>query len=83
MAAYTLRMGIAVQVQINPGCGHGETTIALVQEVIAALAPGASLETVTILDAQEAEQRGFRGSPSVLVNGQDVEPVPLPGVGVS
>ena len=82
MAAYTLRMVIAVQVQLNPGCGHGERTIALVREVMATLAPGASLETVTILDAQEAERRGFRGSPTVLVNGQDVEPGPLPGVGV-
>jgi hypothetical protein len=82
VAAYTSRMGIAVQVQLNPGCGHGERTIALVQEVIAALALGASLETVTILDAEEAEQRGFRGSPTVLVDGQDVEPAPLPGVGV-
>jgi hypothetical protein len=75
-------MAISVQVQMSPGCGHGQKTVELVREVLDALAPDARLETVTVASVEDAERRGFRGSPTVLVDGTDIEPGPAGGVGL-
>jgi hypothetical protein len=66
-------MPIRIQVQMSPGCGHGERTLELVREVLGELAPDARLETVTIATLGDAQRLGFRGSPSVLVDGADIE----------
>jgi hypothetical protein len=73
-------MAIRVQVQMSPGCGHGEQTLELVREVLGELAPDARLETVTIATLGDAQRLGFRGSPSVLVDGADIERGPPGGV---
>ncbi|WP_242361051.1 thioredoxin family protein [Anaeromyxobacter sp. SG17] len=75
-------MAITIQVQMSPGCGHGEQTIALLQDVVAALALEASTEIVHVRTLEDAERLGFRGSPTVLVDGVDVDPQTPPGVGV-
>jgi hypothetical protein len=75
-------MAISVQVQMSPGCGHGRQTVALVRGVLAQLAPDARLEIVDVGTMEEAERIGFRGSPTVLVDGEDVDPRPLAGVGL-
>ncbi len=74
-------MPISIQVQMSPGCGHGEQTVALLQDVVAALAPEASIEMVYVRTLEDAERLGFRGSPTVLVDGVDVDPRPPAGVG--
>jgi hypothetical protein len=75
-------MAIAVQVQMSPGCGPGRKTVDLVKGVAAELAPDARVETVTVASLDDAERLGFRGSPTVLVDGTDIEPGPPGGVGV-
>jgi hypothetical protein len=75
-------MAISVHVQMSPGCGHGRLTVALVQEVLGQLAPGARLEIVDVRTVEEAKRLGFRGSPTVLVDGMDIEPLPPAGVGL-
>ena len=75
-------MAITVQVQMSPGCGHGEQTVALVRDVLARLAPDARIEIVDVRTAEDAERLGFRGSPTVLVEGADIEPRPPAGVGL-
>ncbi len=75
-------MAITVQVQMSPGCGHGEQTVALVRDVLAQLAPDARIEIVDVRTAEDAERLGFRGSPTVLVEGADIEPRPPAGVGL-
>lgn len=75
-------MAISVQVQMSPGCGHGEQTVALVRGVLAQLVPGARLEIVDVRTMEEAERLGFRGSPTVLVDGEDIEGRPPAGVGL-
>ena len=75
-------MPISVQVQVSPGCGHGERTIALVQDVVGRLAPDARLEIVEVRTIEEAERLGFRGSPTVVVDGEDIEARPPTGVGL-
>ena len=75
-------MAITVQVQMSPSCGHGRNTVELVREVLAELAPDARIETVTVATLEDAQRLGFRGSPTVLVEGIDIEPGPPGGVGL-
>lgn len=71
-----------VQVLMSPGCGHGKQTVELVKEVLGELAPGSRLATAIVSTAADAERLGFRGSPTVLVDGVDLEPGPPGGVGL-
>lgn len=73
---------LSVQVQMSPGCGHGKKTLELVREVLAELAPDARVETVVVGTMDEAARLGFRGSPTVLIDGADIEPGPPGGVGL-
>ncbi|HZZ83404.1 MAG TPA: hypothetical protein VFE30_02615 [Anaeromyxobacteraceae bacterium] len=75
-------MALYVQVQMSPGCGHGRETVELVRGVLAELAPDARIETVTVATAEDAERLGFRGSPTVLIGGKDIEPGPPGGTGL-
>jgi hypothetical protein len=75
-------MPIRVEVQMSPGCGHGQKTLVLVREVLSELAPDARIETVTVATLDDAERLGFRGSPTVTVDGLDIEPGPPGGAGL-
>jgi hypothetical protein len=75
-------MALTVHVQMSPGCGHGQETVALVQSVLGELAPDAHLDIVEVRTMEDAKRLGFRGSPSVLVDGEDIEPRPPAGVGL-
>ncbi len=75
-------MAISVHVQMSPGCGHGQQTVALVRDVLGRLAPDARVEIVDVRTVGDAERLGFRGSPTVLVDGVDIEPRPPAGVGL-
>ncbi len=72
-----------IQVLFTPGCANGPRALALATEVAAALAPGAEVEAVTVATLAEAAGWGFPGSPTILVDGRDVEPDPPadPGLG--
>ncbi len=54
----------------------------LVRGVLGQLAPDARVEIVEVRTMEEAERLGFRGSPTVLVDGEDIEPRPPAGVGL-
>ena len=76
------RMALTVQVQMSPGCGHGQKTVELVRRVVDEVAPEARIEAVTVATLDDAERLGFRGSPTVLVDGTDIEPGPPGGGGL-
>lgn len=63
-----------VEILMSPGCGNGARTQALVADVLRERAPGIEVETILVATPEEAERLGFLGSPSVRVNGQDVDP---------
>jgi len=44
----------------------------MAREVVAAVAPGAGVRDVRLTEG-EARERGFPGSPTVLVDGRDIE----------
>jgi hypothetical protein len=55
-------------------CPHYQGTLALVERVRAELAIDTELCTSLIVDQAAADQARFPGSPTVRVNGRDVEP---------
>lgn len=65
---------IEIEVFFFEGCPHHEPTLQRLREVVEALGIDANLREVAVADAKEAEALRFLGSPSVRVNGRDIEP---------
>ncbi len=63
-----------VQVLYFAGCPNHETTARRAREVAGELGLDVHLEEVEVVSADDAERRRFLGSPSVHVNGIDIEP---------
>ncbi len=57
----------------SPECPNDEPAWALVQDVAARLAPEADVNRVEITALEHAQDRGFHGSPSVQIDGRDLE----------
>ena len=58
----------------TPGCPYRAGAIALAERVCAELDGNAEIRVIEIPDQQAAEQAGFLGSPTIRVDGRDVEP---------
>jgi hypothetical protein len=71
-----------IELLMSPGCGHGQRTAALIAEVVAQAAPGAVIETVLVTTPEDALRLGFPGSPTVRVDGADIDPHPPASVGL-
>lgn len=63
---------LIVEVLSLPGCPSVAETLRLAGEVVRAVIPGNEVRDVRLTEA-EARERGFPGSPTVLVNGRDIE----------
>ena len=71
-----------IQVLMSPGCGHGARALALVADVVGQSAPGAKIETITVATLEDAARWSFPGSPTVRVDGIDIDPEAPTGVGL-
>jgi hypothetical protein len=63
-----------VEVLTVAGCPNHDAAIALVHRVCAELGSNAEIRVMDIPDQQAAEQARFLGSPTIRVDGRDVEP---------
>lgn len=63
-----------VEVLSFAGCPNAEPALALVERVSAELGVDADVEGIEVENADQAEALRFLGSPSIRVNGRDVEP---------
>jgi hypothetical protein len=63
-----------VEVLTFEGCPNAELTLALVREVASEVGVDPDLVVVDVPDIEAAERLGFLGSPTVRVDGRDVEP---------
>jgi hypothetical protein len=63
-----------VEIFYFEGCENHEGTRALVERVAAELKVEPEIALVQVADAEAAVQRRFLGSPTVRVDGRDVEP---------
>lgn len=56
------------------GCPNREPAIALVSDVVAEVGVDAEVRVIDVPDAEAAERTRFLGSPTIRVNGHDIEP---------
>ena len=63
-----------VEILYFEGCPNHVPTVELVQAVSAEIGAGASIEQIEIRGVEDAERLRFLGSPTVLVDGLDIEP---------
>jgi arsenate reductase len=72
-----------IEVLVTPECPHAGSTIDRVRDVASRLSPSSGVDVTTVRDARHAETLGFPGSPSVRVDGLDLEGAALdpPAIG--
>ncbi len=63
-----------VEVLTFEGCPHAEPALELVKRVIAESGIGATVHRVDVPDPDAAAAHRFLGSPTIRVNGRDIEP---------
>jgi hypothetical protein len=63
-----------VEVLTFQGCPNRDAAIALVERVGRQLASNAEVRVIEVPDQQTAEQTRFLGSPTIRVDGYDIEP---------
>jgi len=73
---------VKIQILMSPGCGHGQRTSELVADVVRKHAPSADVESILVATPEDAMRLGFPGSPTVRVNGIDIEPEAPTDVGL-
>ena len=56
------------------GCPHVEPTLSLANEVLNELGLSTEIREVEVRTPEDAEQMRFLGSPSLRVDGKDIEP---------
>jgi hypothetical protein len=63
-----------VEVLTFSGCPHAQPALALVGRVLAETGAAATVRRVEVADAEAAQAVRFLGSPTIRVDGRDVEP---------
>jgi len=63
----------AVEVLTTADCPSARETLKVTREVVHNLSPGIEVTSTVIDTADRAAIPGFRGSPTILVNGEDIE----------
>ncbi len=63
-----------VEILVAPSCASRQQTEELVAKLLVQTSVRASVKTIVVEDAEQAVANRFLGSPSVRVNGIDVEP---------
>ena len=62
-----------VELLISPGCSSRDETEKVLREVLSDLAPEATLRTIVVDSPEKAAKLKFPGSPTVRINGGDIE----------
>ena len=63
-----------VEVLITPGCPHRDAAIALARRVCEPLSGKTEIQVIQVPDQAAAERLRFPGSPTIRVDGRDIEP---------
>lgn len=69
---------IKIELQYFHGCPNAEQMIINVRNAIRNLAYNIDYQEVLVEDNETAERLGFRGSPTLLINGKDLTGMPEP-----
>ena len=65
---------VRVSVLHMAGCPATPATVRLVEEVARTLGMAIALESVLVISAEQAQALSFLGSPTLRVEGRDIEP---------
>lgn len=65
---------ITVEVLFFKGCPNHEPTVDLAREVVAAVGVPAEICEIEVKTEEQTRELRFLGSPSVRINGRDIEP---------
>ncbi len=65
---------MVIEVLYFEGCPNRQPAVDLAREVVAALELSAEIHEIEIRSPEHAEELRFLGSPSLRVNGSDIEP---------
>jgi glutaredoxin len=63
-----------VEVLTFAGCPHGEAAVALAERILAEMAVDTELRRVDVPDAEAAIKERFLGSPTIRLDGNDIDP---------
>ena len=63
---------LTIEVLSLPGCPGIDETLRMAREAVSNIVPGTEVQDIRLTE-KEAGERGFPGSPTVLVNGRDIE----------
>ncbi|MEW5983776.1 MAG: hypothetical protein AB1806_15600 [Acidobacteriota bacterium] len=66
-------MTLRVEVLVFDGCPHAEAAIDMARAVAVRMGPAITVERVDVDTPEQAAMLGFPGSPSIRVNGVDIE----------
>ncbi|RLD64210.1 MAG: DUF2703 domain-containing protein [Bacteroidetes bacterium] len=66
-------MNIKIEVQYFKGCPNSEATLEMVKKFVAESELQIEFEEILVETQEVAEKYKFRGSPTILINGKDVE----------
>jgi len=66
-------LAMKIQVLLSPGCSHGASALELVSLVVKENAPEAEVETILVETLEDASRWSFPGSPTIRVNGTDIQ----------
>jgi hypothetical protein len=64
-----------IEVLTFAGCPHAQPMLELVDRLVTELGLEAFVRHVDVSDLEQAEAHRFLGSPTIRVNGRDIEPV--------
>ncbi|GAB4336646.1 MAG: hypothetical protein Kow0089_07180 [Desulfobulbaceae bacterium] len=67
-------MAILIEGLFAPECGARDDTMRLIRRTAARLSPDAEIREIEVATLDEARAYRFLGSPSIRVNGRDIEP---------
>jgi len=65
---------VKVEVLFFEGCPNHEALLPALRALLVSIGTGVDVELVRVEDLEAAERARFLGSPTVRVNGEDVEP---------
>jgi hypothetical protein len=71
---------VLIEIRYSDGCPYYEPTLELVRLAVSELGIDAEVIETRVRDFDHAKQIGFPGSPTVLVNGRDIEPLALTAI---
>lgn len=63
-----------IEIFVSPGCAHVDEAVALVRNTLTELKLDADVTEIRVEKEEKARELKFLGSPTVRVNGSDIEP---------